>query len=368
MSQPENSAVPMDTDTGAKKRKHNEMDTGSQAAAGDKTSSYPWSDDLVGLTRDQLPPPEVVERFKLLYNDAHKGFRKAFRSFHLTTEARDRLQRGAEGDNIPEDILKTLKGPIYQFSDGIRLEAEAAVHDTQQEFDKLLSETRKKATALQLAKLNAAVQYLRDQTDVNSLVESLRISLIELAAELHADVGILDNTGRWSPYIARVANTLARNLNNTKFAVALEIRREREAKAAKVAKAAKAVAVATAQADVEMADGTKTVHDIVKESISGQVGDIEREMKRLKTLLEAKAPKDTKKKQSKPSTSKDPNAAASSSKAKAKATSVQGTEDPEKKAKKKGKKAVGEKGKGHAEGKAKAKGKARAKASDNESD
>ncbi|KAJ7828659.1 hypothetical protein B0H14DRAFT_3718541 [Mycena olivaceomarginata] len=110
--------------------------------------------------RGQLPPPEVVEQFKTIHNDIQKGFRKAFRSFHLTIEARNRLERGAEGDNIPEDILKTLKGPVCQFSERIRLEAEAAVHESQQEFDKMLSETRKKGHGL---------AHLRDQTDANAL-------------------------------------------------------------------------------------------------------------------------------------------------------------------------------------------------------
>ncbi|KAJ7761335.1 hypothetical protein B0H16DRAFT_1811105 [Mycena metata] len=297
-------------------RKHNELDTGSavstsapsstpiaasgQAMAGDKTPSYAWSGDLAGLTMDQLPSVELVERFKLLYNDATKGFRKSFCGLHLTIEARDRLQCGAEGDNIPEDILKTLKGPVYQFNDGIRLEAEAAVQESQEVFNKMLSETRKKGTALQLEKLNIAIQLLRDQTDVNDLVNTLKSNLIDLVAELHVDVGIEDNTGRWNPYIARVVNTLARNLNNTKFAVALEIRRERETKAAN------AVAVATAQADVEMKDANKTVQELIVEILD------EREKKKPQTSKEPTAPQKKKSKPN-PSGSGNSNAAASTS-------------------------------------------------------
>ncbi|KAJ7497890.1 hypothetical protein B0H11DRAFT_2226543 [Mycena galericulata] len=173
--------------------------------------------------------------------------------------------------NIPEDILKTLKGPVYQFNDGIHLEAEEIVHDTEMVFDKMLSEMRKKATALQLAKLNAAVNLLRDQTDVSSLVDTLKKSLDDLVAQLHAD-----------------------ELNNTKFSVALEIQRERETKAAK------AVAVTSAQADVEMADGNKTVRELVQDVLE------EREKKKAKTSKEPTA-------QAK--TSKEPTAQAKKKKA-----------------------------------------------------
>ncbi|SJL16935.1 uncharacterized protein ARMOST_21328 [Armillaria ostoyae] len=316
-------------------------------------STLPWATDVVDLGAELTPSPDVVDAMHSVYKQYLKGFAKTFRSFHLALEHRDRFQRElGDGEAIPDEILRTLKGPTITFPECVR---EACLNDIaglKKGHESQLAHTRKATAQYVLKALNAAVTRLREKCEVQGMVDSFGEELKSLSIELLTLAGIEANPERWYPYIARVSRCLGRVLDDQKIKVVVTLRNERDAKSKKKA------AVQTAQMDVEMKDATKTVEELVSERVEIEMKKYKQaEAQKAKTTKSNGSPPAKKQKPDpKPSTS-NTNAAASSSKSAKTKVASKADKKTEKGKQSKGKErgAVDSKGKGTTKKKGKAK-------------
>lgn len=131
-----------------------------------------------------IPPASVIVRFRELYDNSLKSFRGALKHLHKTTAARARFESETEGDNIPNHIAGTLKGPVFQFVKDYSALALEELHDHREEYLKAMSDAQKAAIKYTRACHEKNVECARQASDAGLRAEALAVDMQSLGLRL----------------------------------------------------------------------------------------------------------------------------------------------------------------------------------------
>ncbi|KAJ7927947.1 hypothetical protein B0H13DRAFT_1860987 [Mycena leptocephala] len=194
------------------------------------------------------PTPEILLSFTEVYSETLSSFTSGALTFSLANTARERLATEMEGAVILGDA-----GTAGLEADMI------AMRD-------MLVVSQKAAATFLLACYNRAVKLLAEITSVDTVSAGFKTKLSDIVKPLLA--GSQFPATMYDVYIAAVATALKDELCSIKLDVLAKAMRQKKEQADKLA------AATSANADADMADGTKTVGELVKEQFKVEMQKI----------------------------------------------------------------------------------------------
>lgn len=218
-----------------------------------------WIEQLeaVSFPLSAVPPAPVVTEFVRLYEVALSGYKKACETHQRRVAGRERFLEVSRREAVPAEILNTLKGPSFTFTNS-DAESDARASEAWKVYSAHLDAARKAAAAYQGVCFDTQYRHSLASVASQERMEECSADLTQHASKILTEFEAPD-VNRWSAYIEAVVRALGVRME----AIRLEVIAASVAAKNKVAREAAELAAAKAEAESKM--DTRSVQDLVDE-------------------------------------------------------------------------------------------------------
>ncbi|KAI0065893.1 hypothetical protein BV25DRAFT_1797876, partial [Artomyces pyxidatus] len=200
------------------------------------------------------PPLPALKEMGRLYSLSLSGYREHCKAHQRRIAGKERFTELSQKEEIPAETLAALKGPVFTFPPGFVADDDMRVSSAQEEYLAALKAARQAAVKYIVACHASNVDFSAVEMKGQARLEGLSADLTQYSDRILTDAG--SSTTLWAPFVEAVVRVLGEQMAAIRVEVICKDVADKEEASRKSA------ALATAQAEAETAQGTKSVDDL----------------------------------------------------------------------------------------------------------